>query len=242
MRLIVTRPEPDATRTAEALIRLGHEPILSPMLDIEPVRPQVLPEGDFQAALVTTANAVRILAGHPQRSRLAALPFFAVGDRTALEARRAGFAARSAGGDASDLAALVANACRPADGALLYVAGRSTARDLAGQLASLGFTVETAIVYSAAMRARLAGVAAAALRAGTVDGVLFYSARTAQAFAAAAKADGLTPLSPAITLFCLSPACAAPLAEIAEGQVAVATRPDQLNLFAEIERVAATAR
>ena len=32
MRLIVTRPEPDDDRTGRALIRLGHEAILSPMI------------------------------------------------------------------------------------------------------------------------------------------------------------------------------------------------------------------
>ena len=49
MRLIVTRPEPDASRTAEALIRLGHVAILSPMLDIvTPVPGATLPESCFR--------------------------------------------------------------------------------------------------------------------------------------------------------------------------------------------------
>ena len=35
MRLLVTRPEPDAGREAETLIALGHEPVRSPLLEIE---------------------------------------------------------------------------------------------------------------------------------------------------------------------------------------------------------------
>jgi uroporphyrinogen-III synthase len=242
MRLIVTRPEPDATRSAEALIRLGHQAIVSPMLDIAPVLPKVLPVGDFQAILVTSANAVRALAAHPHRPRLARLPLLAVGDRTALEARRAGFAARSAAGRAEDLVDLAIRLLAPENGPLLYAAGEAMAADIAAMLGARGFAVETAIVYRAAMRPRLAAVAAAALREGIVDGVLLYSARSAQAFAAAVRAEALAPLSPAVMLFCLSEACAAPVRPIAAGPVAVASAPDQIHLFAEVEKAAAETR
>ena len=35
MRLLVTRPEPDASREAETLTARGHEPVLAPLLAIE---------------------------------------------------------------------------------------------------------------------------------------------------------------------------------------------------------------
>ena len=57
-----------------------------------------------------------------------------------------------------------------------------------------GFDVETAIVYRAEPRARLAKVAEAALKDGTADGVLLYSRRSAAAFALALRAGGLAPL------------------------------------------------
>jgi hypothetical protein len=59
MRLIVTRPEPDATRTGKALMALGHVAILSPMIDVIANTSAPLPERPFQAVLVTSANAVR---------------------------------------------------------------------------------------------------------------------------------------------------------------------------------------
>src|SRR5262245_45808721 len=103
MRLIVTRPEPDATRTAEALIRLGHVAILSPMLDVANESRVAVPQERFQAVLVTSINAVRTLAGISDRAPITGIPIFAVGDRTALEAKRAGFAtARSADGAVDD--------------------------------------------------------------------------------------------------------------------------------------------
>jgi uroporphyrinogen-III synthase len=237
MRLIVTRPEPDATRTAEALIRLGHVAILSPTLDVTPVPRATLPDELFQAVLVTSSNGDRALAGIPDRSPITDIPLLAVGDRTALEAKRAGFAeARSAGGAVDDLVTLVAAGLDPAAGPLLYVSGDVTAGNLAERLQARGFDVRVLILYRAVARKRLAGVARDALKAGTADGILLYSPRSAAAFADALRADGLAPLGPHITCFCLSESVAAALAAVTTGPVLIAPRPDQISLFGLIER------
>ena len=236
MRLIVTRPEPDGSRTAQALAALGHEPILSPMLDIVAEPGAELPDRRFQAVLVTSSNAVRALASHRQRSAILALPFLAVGDRTALEAKRGGFqAARSAGGALDDLVALAAAELDPRAGPLLYAAGDVRSDDLGGRLAALGFEVDAAVVYHAHMRTRLADAASDALRRNKADGVLLYSRRSASAFALALKTDGLAPLGKGVACFCLSPAIAEPVAAVSTGPVLIADRPDQIRLFALLE-------
>jgi uroporphyrinogen-III synthase len=236
MRLIVTRPEPDASRTARALIRLGHTAILSPMLDIVPEPKVKLPKREFQALLVTSSNAVRSLSGAFDRT----LPVFAVGDRTALEAKRAGFATvRSAGGAVEDLAALAAAELSPSDAPLLHAAGRDQAGDLAGLLQARGFAVECVVVYRAEPRARLADVATTALEDGSVDGVLLYSRHASEAFTAALRGGGLTPLSERIVCYCISAGAAEPLAAVTAGGIAVADAPNQLSLFALIESKAA---
>ena len=236
MRLIVTRPEPDDDRTARALIRLGHEAILSPMLDVIVDAKTKIPPRPYQAVLATSSNAVRALAGRPVRPVSVEVPLLAVGDQTALEAKRSGFsAARSAGGALDDLIALVCAELSPAAGPLLYAAGEEQAGDLAGRLQGESFDVETAIVYRTEPRAHMAKVAEAALKDGTADGVLLYSARTAAGFALAVRAGGLAPLAKTVTCFCLSAACAEPLVKVTEGSIRVAERPDQLALFALIE-------
>ena len=237
MRLIVTRPEPDDGRTAEALRTLGHKPLLSPMLDIvlEPAKP--LPDRNFQAVLVTSSNAVLALANHPQRDRLAALPLLAVGDRTALEARRAGFRnARSAGGAVPDVVALARSSLDAEGRPLLYAAGENQAGDLAQALGGAGFSVDTVVVYRAEPRTSLADETVAALRAQAVDGVLVYSQRSAAAFALALRAAGLAPLSADIACFSMSEPAAEPLKAVARGPILVPERPDQISLFSVIER------
>jgi len=236
MRLIVTRPEPGATRTARALIRLGHAAILSPMLDVvcDPQAP--IPERAFQAVVVTSSNAVRALAARTDNAVARGLPLFAVGDQTALEARRAGFAhARSAGGALDGLIALLSGELSAGGGPLLYAAGEAQAGDLAGEMRARGFEVETAIVYRTEPREQLAGVAGDALKAGSVDGVLLYSRRSAETFARALATADLAPLSGQVTLFCLSEAVAEPLSGVTAGKVVIAEKPNQISLFALIE-------
>lgn len=241
MRLIVTRPEPDATRTARALIRLGHEAILSPALEIVHRPDAAIPERDYQAILATSSNGVRALSAVKSAAFLSkATPLLAVGDQTALEAKRGGFvAARSAGGALDDLAALAEAELKPRAGALLYVAGEEQSGDLAARLAASGFDVETAILYRAEPVARLANVAVEALRERSVDGILFYSARSAAAFALALRSADLAPLDAGIACFCLSASVSETLSKVAAGARLVAERPDQLALFALIEAEAA---
>ena len=191
MRLIVTRPEPDASRTAQALAALGHAPILSPMLDVVADPAAALPKRDFQAVLVTSGNAVgrwrRIAsAGASKRCRSSrsatrrrSSPSAAALSR---RARRAGRSTTSPPWSERQL--------RPGDGPLLHVAGEVVAGDLAGRLAAAGFEVERAVLYRTHARPRLAEAAADALRDGGADGVLLYSRRSAAAFAQALAGRG----------------------------------------------------
>ena len=242
MRLIVTRPEPEATRTAQALIRLGHEAILSPMLNIVIDAQAPIPDGAFQAVAVTSSNAVRALAARTDTAVPPASPLYAVGDHTALEAKRLGFGSvRSAGGTLGDLLALLADELAADAGPLLYATGRDQSGDLAGAMRARGFDVETAILYRAEPAETLTGVARDTLRADCADGVLLYSARSAEAFARAAQVAALAPLSERTTLFCISNSAAAPVSGLTRGRVIVAAEPNQISLFAAVEAEAAHA-
>src|ERR1700704_1110266 len=83
VRLLVTRPEPDAERTAAALRRHGHQVDIAALLRIESVVGAELGSGPWSALVVTSANALRALELHPRRAELTGLRVFAVGRRTA---------------------------------------------------------------------------------------------------------------------------------------------------------------
>jgi uroporphyrinogen-III synthase len=238
MRLLVTRPEPEASRTAKILERLGHEPIVSPLFRLR-LLDAPLPMRRFQAVLVTSTNAVRALAEHPERQLVKSIPLLAVGDQTAVAAKRAGFAeARSAGGAVADLADFARKVCNPESGPLLYAAGAVRTGDLEGRLRQTGFKVEVHVLYDMEPTSGLTEEAVQALSEHRLDGVLVYSRRAASALTLALRGAGLAPLSRDISCFCLSRAAAEPLDSVAAGPVVVAERPDQLNLMAAVEAAA----
>src|SRR6185503_340182 len=131
MRLLVTRPEPDATRTAQALRHRGHAVLVAPLLSAQTIEAEL--EGPYGAVLVTSANAARALTAHPGATELRRLPAFTVGARSAEAARAAGFGdVTSADGALGDLVRVVAARLAGSRTRLLYLAGEDRAGDLAG--------------------------------------------------------------------------------------------------------------
>ena len=231
MRILLTRPQADAERTAAALRARGHEVIVAPLLHIEIVPDAELGGGPWAAILVTSANAVRAIAGHRRREALRGTPVFTVGRHTAQGMRAAGFThVASADGNVTDLANLVAARIKPAT-RLLYLAGEERSGDLAGTLRAQDFAVDTALVYRAVVAATLPRHAAEALAAG-IDGVLHFSRRSAEAYVNAARNCGLAEA--ALTTpshFCLSARIAEPLAQAGAINVRVAARPEEAALI-----------
>ena len=69
MRVLVTRPEPDAHDEVEELAARGHEGIVSPLLVIEQVNDVALDLDGAQALIVTSRNALRALSSIPRSMR-----------------------------------------------------------------------------------------------------------------------------------------------------------------------------
>jgi len=232
MRLLVTRPEPDAERTAATLRARGHEPLIGSLLRIEAVGVEI-GEGPFAAVLMTSANAARAIATHPERPRLVRLPALVVGERSALAAREAGFVdVESAGGNAADLTRLAARRFGGHGARLIYLCGWDRSVDLAGDLAHEGIEVQGVEIYRAITAERLPCGIEAALRAGQLDGVLHFSERSARAYLAAAERAGCLEAALRPTQYCLSAQVAAPLKKAGSARLRVAERPDEPALLA----------
>jgi uroporphyrinogen-III synthase len=241
VRLLVTRPEPDGERTAQALRACGHAVVLAPLLRTENVD-FVLPDQRFSAVVLTSANAARAIADHPRRAQLTALTVFTVGRRTAEAARVLGFRdVRSADGDKGDLVDLLRADLLRTDllrtdllriqssdrAPLLYLAGE----DRAGDLAAAGLPVHTAVVYRALKADHFPPLVAAALARRAIDGVLHFSARSAEAYLDCAVHDAIRNAALAPVHYCLSRQVAAPLSAAGAEAVRIAVRPDEAALL-----------
>jgi uroporphyrinogen-III synthase len=241
VRLLVTRPEPDAQRTAAALRRQGHQVDIAALLRIESIAGAELGSGPWSALVVTSANALRAMESHPRRAELLRLRVFAVGARTAAAARAAGFLnVTAAGGDAAGLAQHIRGWAR-SEGAgrdpLLYLAGQDRSGDLAGDLAAGGPAVRTAVVYRALKKERFPPAIEAALAAARIDGVLHFSRRSAETYVDAARTAGMVANALKPIHFCLSAQVAEPLAQAGAADIRVAERPNEVVLLALIAAV-----
>jgi uroporphyrinogen-III synthase len=238
MRLLVTRPQPDAERTAAALRRHGHQADSAALLRIESIPAAELDRGPWSALVITSANALRAIEWHSRRAELLGLRVFAVGRRTAAAARAAGFLdVTEAGGNVQELTQQIRAWAKGKSGSrdpLLYLAGQDRSGDLAGDLAVDGLIVATAVVYRAVKMDRFPPAVAVALAAGQIDGVLHFSRRSAQAYIDCARTGGLFDQALAPTHFCLSDQIAEPLAAAGAKAVRTAARPDEAALIALI--------
>lgn len=235
MRLLLTRPRPEAERTAIALRNMGHQAAIAPVLEIENVANAAIGPGPYAAVLMTSGNAARAIVEHPRLPSLVWLDCFAVGSQTAAAARQAGFVhVVFAGGDGGDLAKLAGERIGKQDKPLLYLAGDDRARDMAAELAPHGLRLDTVVVYRAKAAKALSPDIAASLQAGQFDGVLHYSRRSTAIFVDCVRAAGLGAVAGRLRHFCLSARASEPLAAINAKSILVAQKPDEAAMLALI--------
>lgn len=200
MRVAVTRPEEDAGPLKAKLEAQGHEVVMAPLLSIARRDGVVIPQRNWQAIAVTSANGIRAL---PVAHGLTSFRTLTVGPQSLKAARAAGFEAEAHGGDVNGLAAFIRASLDPKGGPILYLSGAETAGDLEGQLAAAGFDCHRAVLYDAAPARRL-GDAEDALRAGEIDAVLLYSPRSARIWRTLVEDAGLLQAAARVRNFCLS--------------------------------------
>lgn len=240
MRLLVTRPEPDAGRQAEQLAARGHEALLAPLLAIEFDRAVPLQLAGAQALLATSRNALRALASHPAFGEALKLPLVAVGDATAGEAQALGFADVTIGpGTGAKLAKLIVRDFEPERGPLVHLSGDMIAFDLKSALEAEGFVVRRFVLYRAVPEAALPAQALSLLEAGELDGVILMSPRTAKTFAELAARHGLVTQANGLVCYCLSEAVAEAVRPLG-GQIRVAARPREEDVLALVDSEAAS--
>jgi len=234
MRVLITRPEREATALAQALGARGHSPVIAPLFRLQVLHPPddfAASLADSQAVLITSANGARALAeASEQRSK----PIFAVGDTTAATAEGLGFGiVTSASGDAASLSDLVRQRLDPANGPLLHVSGA----DVVGELAPEGFETRRIVLYEARETDALPDSARAALEARALDVATFFSPRASEAFVRLVTQAKLADSCRSITAIAISPAAAQPLAGLPFARTVAAERPTRQAVLDEIDRL-----
>jgi uroporphyrinogen-III synthase len=229
--VLITRPEPDCAALAADLARLGHESLIEPLLIVKPLPCDWALLGAAQGLIATSRNGLRALAASGCMETVRGLPLFAVGEGTAQEAERLGFAdIRIAGGSGEDLARLIERSWPP-DRPLLHVAGEHTAFPIAASLCEAAFVVETLNVYVMQARPAFSEAARRALASSSLDAVILMSPRTARIYAVLCGKHGLTGEAARVTAYCLSANVAESLERRFAAPVRIASAPSKEALL-----------
>lgn len=226
MRMLVTRPEPDASDTAARLGALGIAPVLAPLLVHETLSSTLPDPAGFAALALTSANTLRALNERGALERYQHLPAYCVGDRTAAAAKANGFTeVQSAAGSFADLTELLAHA--PVTGPILYLAARDRSADLARSLAPFGRMVITVPVYAMVAVKGLPDGVARDLAGGSIAAALFYSRRTAATFVSLLGYEFDRAARSRPVMLCLSEAVAEPLMDAHFVRIGLADHPSE---------------
>lgn len=206
MRILVTRPIEDALSTAQQLRKLGHEPIVCPLLSVQFREGVTFSVEGVQAIIATSMNGIRALVHATSRRDI---PIFAVGSRTADAARDAGFAeVKNSASDSAALADAIARWTRPEKGALLHVSGSEVAGTLVESLSDRGFQVRREILYDMVQATRMPKDVCLLLSKAAIGAVLLYSPRSAEIFSQCMRKAGLIEACRNLIAVCISEAAA----------------------------------
>ena len=233
MKVLITRPKPDAVKLASLLLAAGHKPVIEPLMHVEFIEAPKIDLAGVQAILLTSANGARALA---QATSERGIALFCVGEASAGQARADGFNnITNSAGDSTALAKRVIADCAPSGGSLLHVAGSVVAGDLAGQLASAGFEARREVLYTAVVATDLSDDVKRALAEGNMDAVMLFSPRTAKTFVSLLHNAHLEGAWAGLDLLCLSQAVADEMAGLACRSIRVAKKPTTEAMLALIE-------
>lgn len=242
MRLLVTRPEPDALKLGALLEDAGHEATIEPLLSVTFDGGEAIELDGAQALIATSRNALRALKASPVLAQARDLPLFAVGKATAVEARALGFATVVTGaGTAAELVSHVVSALDPAAGLVVHLRGDTVAGDLPGALETHGFRLVQFIVYRMVAATTLSDETVEQLGTGEIDGVILLSPRTAAVYADLIGRHHLSTAVRKLPHFCLSNAVARRLAPLGQLIKHVAETPRLSDVLALIDEADAAA-
>lgn len=206
MRILITRPEPDATQMAQALMPLGFSCIINPVLAVSPLPfRETIP--DKAIVLITSKQAIPALVSLGLHDRL----ILTVGAQTAQSLVSLGFPQTQAAGETVQELLDFLQSHFSKDQHFFYLSGRDVSCDVPSALAHQGYVCQRTVVYETSFLP-LSPTTQMAFKNKEIDGVIFMSLNTVKAFVQSLK-DACVPhqVLRSTSAFALSPPIAAAL-------------------------------
>lgn len=237
--IVITRAIGDEAELKEALQESGYHVIHEPLTEIF-LRHTARAElnnallSDPDAVLVTSQHGVQALA---MLTELRDVFLLCVGEKTAEIANNLGFSHVCMTGDNVDAMIDYISGGYDEDSRLLYVSGEHISADLGEILAIHGMQIDRVVVYEAIAAQSLSDIMIEQIKRGQIDGITFFSPRSAQIFCQLAQAAGIAGEFKNITAICLSENVALAAEEIGWRTINIASEPNLSALVACVDSV-----
>lgn len=218
--VLIIRPYAAAQRTAALVAAKGFTPFVVPLSAALPLA-AVFPDKQYDAVIATSENAFLRPLPH-NAARLAALPLYCVGRRTARAARRKGFNTIAAIAKNADELCAVLGIRKKLH--FLYLAGKQRRPVLEKHLQQAGMDVDVVEVYETRLLKPTRQQRAALPQ--VIDNILLYSARSIQMLSLLENV-----IAADTKILCLSPRIAAALPAGLAGDIQIAAEPTEKSLF-----------
>lgn len=236
-RILITRPEEEAAATAEMVKNCGFDPLCAPVLELRDTGAALPDPSLYNAVIFSSAAGVRAFQAGDSDPRWFSKKVFAVGPHTAAQARQAGWRdVVSAAGTMADLVVLMRETLAP-PARLVHFRGRDVRHDPAADLEPDGYRVDGIVLYRADPAPALPAPVVAALRNSEIAAVLFYSARSAQAFIAALRRDWPEADLRGTKALCLAHSVVESAMGLNWAEILVSPTPDQAGMQSLLNQI-----
>jgi uroporphyrinogen-III synthase len=244
MRVLVTRPEPGAERTAALLRARGHEAVVLPLTRTVPLAQNhdALQHIEAGAYAVTSAAALRHWQTMDIAAKQLAVPLYAVGEATGQAATQAGFRdVRTGLGNGDGLAALIArdvdnSRLNLSDAApLLYVAGRIRRSRFEEAAKAENLPIEVVEIYNTERISYSTDYILRHFFTNNETAIFLYSHNAASILFDHLKQNSLHKQLKNSTFYCLSAHVATAVPAHCPAQIRIAAEPNEPELLALLD-------
>jgi uroporphyrinogen-III synthase len=228
MRVLVTRPQPQADATIAHLTARGIDGIAAPLFTI--TQKSSAPPDEADIVILTSQHAIPFCSRHAFLLHATAL---CVGDQTASAAQKAGFTTViSCQGDARDVLAWIQAHDPEKKQTYLRLTGDYDEDTLFQQLTQDHYRITRLETYAVTAHAILPAPVIALIEEKALDGILFFSPRAAQVFSQLVTQAIGPQACRHLTAWCISEATARAANDLAYQKIAFAAAPTERDLLA----------
>lgn len=221
--LLITRPQPQADKEAAFFSAHDISTHTDPMLIYQSIEfsPPDLSETD--ALIITSAQALEKWLKLDKNFNIT---LYCVGEQTTSLAIEKGYKnARSAGGNAQDLCALIQKEM-PKGSTFLYLRGKNISFDISATLKAQDYACSELITYKTVPAESFSAQTLQYLQDGKIAAISLYSAQSAQNFARIVCVNNLCNALKNIKLLCISNAVLEYVRTLGAEMLLVSEKPD----------------